>query len=167
MVPSFIYPGTDCGIEPLAAIAVPVTHPHLLVVCVNFGGIGLSRQIFLWSWVAMGQKKRAREDDDDPPADDGHAETFDVDGDDEEEELVPPPPPKPVAAAGTVAPWGNLLQPDDFSQYAPGAICKVILDNFMTYSHCVFNPGPRLNLIIGPNGEWRSGSRDQTRSEGY
>ena len=37
-----------------------------------------------------------------------------------------------------------------------GSIVKVELVNFMTYSHAIFYPGSRLNLILGPNGTGKS-----------
>ncbi|KAJ1628664.1 hypothetical protein T492DRAFT_874795 [Pavlovales sp. CCMP2436] len=41
-------------------------------------------------------------------------------------------------------------------QYAAGAICRVTLHNFMSYSDAeLFDPGPRLNCIVGPNGAAR------------
>jgi len=30
---------------------------------------------------------------------------------------------------------------------------KIEVKNFMTYAHAVIEPGPRLNLVLGPNGE--------------
>ena len=29
---------------------------------------------------------------------------------------------------------------------------RVEVNNFMTYGHAVIEPGPKLNLILGPNG---------------
>jgi len=37
-----------------------------------------------------------------------------------------------------------------------GKITKVKLINFVTYDYCEFNPGPNLNMIIGPNGTGKS-----------
>jgi hypothetical protein len=43
------------------------------------------------------------------------------------------------------------------SEYAPGAIKRVKLHNFMSYVDAeVHNPGPRLNCIVGPNGTGKS-----------
>ena len=30
---------------------------------------------------------------------------------------------------------------------------RVEVKNFMTYANCVIEPGPKLNLVLGPNGE--------------
>ena len=40
--------------------------------------------------------------------------------------------------------------------YSPGNILEIELQNFMTYSHLISKPGPRLNLVIGPNGTGKS-----------
>ena len=46
---------------------------------------------------------------------------------------------------------------DDWSmsscdEYVDGSIYRVKLHNFLTYNDAEFHPGPRLNLILGPNG---------------
>lgn len=33
---------------------------------------------------------------------------------------------------------------------------RVEVKNFMTYAECVIEPGPKLNLVLGPNGERRT-----------
>jgi len=40
--------------------------------------------------------------------------------------------------------------------YLPGSIIRVEVKNFMTYSECVIEPGPTLNLVLGPNGTGKS-----------
>ncbi|KAF8477137.1 P-loop containing nucleoside triphosphate hydrolase protein [Kalaharituber pfeilii] len=52
---------------------------------------------------------------------------------------------------------------DDFDQadlsklkHSPGAIVRVKLHNFVTYTDVEFNPGPSLNMVIGPNGTGKS-----------
>jgi chromosome segregation ATPase len=40
--------------------------------------------------------------------------------------------------------------------YMKGSIRRIKLDNFMTYSKVEFEPGARLNLILGPNGTGKS-----------
>ncbi|RKP15209.1 P-loop containing nucleoside triphosphate hydrolase protein, partial [Piptocephalis cylindrospora] len=42
------------------------------------------------------------------------------------------------------------------NSYPDGAILQLVLHRFVTYDHCVFRPGPRLNLVIGPNGTGKS-----------
>ncbi|KAI1259838.1 P-loop containing nucleoside triphosphate hydrolase protein [Xylariaceae sp. FL1019] len=41
-------------------------------------------------------------------------------------------------------------------EFAPGAIVRVRVDNFVTYEHAEFLPGPNLNMVIGPNGTGKS-----------
>lgn len=41
-------------------------------------------------------------------------------------------------------------------EYLPGSIVRVKLINFVTYDSVEFHPGPRLNMIIGPNGTGKS-----------
>lgn len=40
--------------------------------------------------------------------------------------------------------------------FRPGNITRVQMKNFLTFSDTVFKPGPRMNLIIGPNGTGKS-----------
>lgn len=48
---------------------------------------------------------------------------------------------------------GNGHSEDGFQ---PGAITRVKVNNFVTYEDAVFNPGPNLNMVIGPNGTGKS-----------
>ena len=41
-------------------------------------------------------------------------------------------------------------------QFQPGAIVRVQVDDFVTYEHAEFLPGPNLNMVIGPNGTGKS-----------
>lgn len=41
-------------------------------------------------------------------------------------------------------------------EFVDGSIFRVKLHNFLTYSDAEFHPGPRLNLILGPNGTGKS-----------
>ena len=49
-----------------------------------------------------------------------------------------------------------LLQMSDRHEYVEGSICRVKLHNFLTYNDAEFFPGPRLNVILGPNGTGKS-----------
>ncbi|KAK6333574.1 Structural maintenance of chromosomes protein 5 [Orbilia javanica] len=40
--------------------------------------------------------------------------------------------------------------------HARGAIVRVYLENFVTYNKVTFEPGPSLNMVIGPNGTGKS-----------
>ena len=42
------------------------------------------------------------------------------------------------------------------SKHQPGAIVRVKLANFVTYTSAEFFPGPKLNMVIGPNGTGKS-----------
>jgi structural maintenance of chromosomes protein 5 len=42
------------------------------------------------------------------------------------------------------------------SKFQPGAIVRVKLTNFVTYTSAEFFPGPNLNMVIGPNGTGKS-----------
>jgi len=48
---------------------------------------------------------------------------------------------------------GALVPP---SRHQPGAIVRVKLTNFVTYTSAEFFPGPSLNMVIGPNGTGKS-----------
>jgi chromosome segregation ATPase len=41
-------------------------------------------------------------------------------------------------------------------EFRKGAIRKISMKNFMTYDDCSFEPGPGLNLVLGPNGTGKS-----------
>jgi len=59
------------------------------------------------------------------------------------EELVSSSPPR-------------LTGEDKLRHYKPGSIRRVKLKNFLTYVDVEFKPGPRLNVVIGPNGTGKS-----------
>lgn len=40
--------------------------------------------------------------------------------------------------------------------YRPGAIIRVNMKNFLTYDNCEVFPGPKLNVVLGPNGTGKS-----------
>lgn len=41
-------------------------------------------------------------------------------------------------------------------EHLPGSIVRVKLTNFVTYTSAECHPGPRLNMVIGPNGTGKS-----------
>ena len=53
----------------------------------------------------------------------------------------------------TVNGAGTGLSP---TEHRPGAIVRVKLTDFVTYTLAEFFPGPRLNMVIGPNGTGKS-----------
>lgn len=46
--------------------------------------------------------------------------------------------------------------PFEGNEHKPGSIVRVALKNFVTYTASEFFPGPRLNMVIGPNGTGKS-----------
>ncbi|KAE8799141.1 structural maintenance of chromosomes protein 5 isoform x2 [Hordeum vulgare] len=61
---------------------------------------------------------------------------------------------EPSASASTSAAQHQYQRGDD--DYVPGNIVEIELCNFMTYDRLVCRPGPRLNLVVGPNGFGKS-----------
>lgn len=43
-----------------------------------------------------------------------------------------------------------------FLRYLPGSIVRICCQNFLTYDFVQFAPGPRMNMILGPNGTGKS-----------
>jgi len=41
-------------------------------------------------------------------------------------------------------------------EYVEGSVCRVRLHNFLTYADAELFPGPRLNVVLGPNGTGKS-----------
>ncbi|KAG7670314.1 hypothetical protein Ndes2437A_g04826 [Nannochloris sp. 'desiccata'] len=41
-------------------------------------------------------------------------------------------------------------------EFRKGSVIRVEVKNFMTYGHAVIEPGPHLNLVLGPNGTGKS-----------
>ncbi|KAJ2985574.1 hypothetical protein NUW58_g5457 [Xylaria curta] len=64
-----------------------------------------------------------------------------------------PPAPSNRKANG---PASANSHPLNLSEFHPGAIVRVRVDNFVTYKHAEFLPGPNLNMVIGPNGTGKS-----------
>jgi structural maintenance of chromosomes protein 5 len=56
----------------------------------------------------------------------------------------------------TAAPGAKRSRVDSATLYTPGSIIRVEVKNFMTYSRCTIEPGPTLNLVLGPNGTGKS-----------
>ncbi|KAI1379036.1 P-loop containing nucleoside triphosphate hydrolase protein [Hypoxylon crocopeplum] len=44
----------------------------------------------------------------------------------------------------------------DTGEFQTGSIVRVLVEDFVTYEHAEFNPGPNLNMVIGPNGTGKS-----------
>ena len=41
-------------------------------------------------------------------------------------------------------------------EYPHGSVVRIKMRNFLTYDDVEFRPGPRVNLLIGPNGTGKS-----------
>ncbi|KAI1392068.1 P-loop containing nucleoside triphosphate hydrolase protein [Hypoxylon trugodes] len=50
----------------------------------------------------------------------------------------------------------RTLHGQNIEEFQTGAIVRVLVENFVTYEHAEFNPGPNLNMVIGPNGTGKS-----------
>ncbi|KAL4805864.1 P-loop containing nucleoside triphosphate hydrolase protein [Aspergillus unguis] len=52
----------------------------------------------------------------------------------------------------------NARKPGNVTQdgYKPGAIVRIKVTDFVTYTSAEFFPGPKLNMVIGPNGTGKS-----------
>lgn len=50
----------------------------------------------------------------------------------------------------------DLATRSSSDEFVDGSIFRVKLHNFLTYNDAEFFPGPRLNLILGPNGTGKS-----------
>lgn len=60
-------------------------------------------------------------------------------------------------APGSISDLHNgFLNTYDAKGYRTGAIVRVRLSNFVTYTSAEFFPGPKLNMVIGPNGTGKS-----------
>ncbi|KAL4440548.1 hypothetical protein ABPG75_003549 [Micractinium tetrahymenae] len=63
----------------------------------------------------------------------------------------------PSSAGGSGAgPSRRPFKRQRVDAYPKGSIMKVEVHNFMTYKHAVIEPGPKLNLVLGPNGTGKS-----------
>jgi hypothetical protein len=55
----------------------------------------------------------------------------------------------------SIAPKAQGLSGGD-GEFQPGAIVRIKLKDFVTYTSAEFFPGPKLNMVIGPNGTGKS-----------
>ena len=51
---------------------------------------------------------------------------------------------------GVVAGGGGRVE--DKGDYMAGSIVRIRMRSFLTYDDCEVEPGPRLNVVVGPNG---------------
>lgn len=84
------------------------------------------------------------EDDDQQSADDFHSFAANDDDDDNDDESG-------LRTNGNASTDGISA-----TEFSPGAIVRVTIENFVTYERADFFPGPSLNMVIGPNGVGKS-----------
>ena len=84
------------------------------------------------------------------------AEDEDDNNDEVEEESWVASSPPGEAQGGEIERKPSLIDGQMSSGHRPGAIVRVKLKNFVTYSAAEFFPGPGLNMVIGPNGTGKS-----------
>ncbi|KAJ4386702.1 Structural maintenance of chromosomes protein 5 [Gnomoniopsis smithogilvyi] len=83
------------------------------------------------------------EEDDQASGDDFHS--FAANDDDDDVDASPPRTNGPASTNGA-----------SLTDFSPGAIVRVTIENFVTYERADFFPGPSLNMVIGPNGVGKS-----------
>lgn len=112
---------------------------------------GISRERTPVSQASNGSKRirlESSDDDDDVEEEqDGSLE----DGDDENAGVSPVPSQPRHPNRSSIAPKRS-----DRPGFKPGAIVRIKLTDFVTYTSAEFFPGPRLNMVIGPNGTGKS-----------
>ncbi|EGD76813.1 hypothetical protein PTSG_08161 [Salpingoeca rosetta] len=82
-----------------------------------------------------------------------HKEEAEVDDDGEFDDEVAE---EQETANGDGPPAAKKSKTTSPSLYRDGAIVRMKLENFVTYNHVEFRPGPSLNVVIGPNGTGKS-----------
>lgn len=80
-------------------------------------------------------------------------------GGDERDDEDDVPEPSATQASGRQSTQLNGRRSDnepDADGYKPGAIVRIKVTDFVTYTSAEFFPGPKLNMVIGPNGTGKS-----------
>ena len=57
-----------------------------------------------------------------------------------------------VEGVGGVGGAGRVGRGEDKGDYMVGSIVRIRMRSFLTYDDCEVEPGPRLNIVVGPNG---------------
>lgn len=57
---------------------------------------------------------------------------------------------------GTNSRSNNAQSEPETDGYKPGSIVRIKVNDFVTYTSAEFFPGPKLNMVIGPNGTGKS-----------
>lgn len=101
-------------------------------------------------------------DVDSAPEEESGSQEVDGGGDEEDDEDGSEPPTPTQAQTQTQASAdGNDGVEDrqdavDAGGYKPGSIVRIRVNDFVTYTSAEFFPGPKLNMVIGPNGTGKS-----------
>lgn len=107
---------------------------------------------------------RVKRENDDDMADDSGDQGTETEGDDDEDDV---PEPSTQASANMNGTQTTQLQATqlngsqsqgepDADGYKPGSIMRIKVNDFVTYTSAEFFPGPKLNMVIGPNGTGKS-----------
>lgn len=102
------------------------------------------------------------DDDDGETGDESGGQETDTGGDDEENGGLEPS--TSVIMGGMQATQTQSTQLNgsqsqvgpDSDGYKPGSIVRIKVNDFVTYTSAEFFPGPKLNMVIGPNGTGKS-----------
>ncbi|PYH71108.1 DNA repair ATPase SMC5 [Aspergillus vadensis CBS 113365] len=108
------------------------------------------------------QKRSAREStDDDQDSDTAESESADRDTDEYAASNAAGSgsskhPSTQTAGTESTLSQSGLLNGGPQEAYKPGAIVRIRVTDFVTYTSAEFFPGPKLNMVIGPNGTGKS-----------
>ncbi|PYH34089.1 DNA repair ATPase SMC5 [Aspergillus neoniger CBS 115656] len=108
------------------------------------------------------QKRSARDGtDDDQDSDTAESESSDRDTDEYAASNAAGSgsskhPSTQTAGTGSTLSQSGLLNGGPQEAYKPGAIVRIRVTDFVTYTSAEFFPGPKLNMVIGPNGTGKS-----------
>lgn len=86
--------------------------------------------------------------------DEAHSEE-EANEDDDDSTPVPTPQLTSGSLGGNQERMGNQDSPSE-AKHKAGAIVRIKLTDFVTYTSAEFFPGPQLNMVIGPNGTGKS-----------
>lgn len=103
------------------------------------------------------------DDDDDDGSTEGSGQDTDSgggsdeDGASQEEPSTQQEPSMQISMTGAQSTQANGTQSEsEAGGYKPGSIVRIKVNDFVTYTSAEFFPGPKLNMVIGPNGTGKS-----------
>ncbi|KAE8374881.1 P-loop containing nucleoside triphosphate hydrolase protein [Aspergillus bertholletiae] len=102
----------------------------------------------------------SKDDDDEQDTEDTSSGTSDDDNEDEDEDEEGSANVNGVSKLSKIAKSRQSQNGDRNGvvqdEYKPGAIVRIKVTDFVTYTSAEFFPGPKLNMVIGPNGTGKS-----------